>query len=61
MSHRLLRFFKNDALVDDLRWAKQMRKISKCLTTLDRNKYLIPKYSETIEPLAAYLIDHYVS
>jgi len=47
-------------LVDDMRWARQMKKIHKCLVAMDKSKYLIPKFSETIENLANYINDHFV-
>ena len=43
-----------------MRWARQMKKIHKCLVAMDKSKYLIPKFSETIENLANYINDHFV-
>ncbi|CDW77450.1 UNKNOWN [Stylonychia lemnae] len=60
MQTRLIKFFKGEQLVDDARWAKQMKKIHKCLVVMDKSKYLIPKYSETIDGLATYLHINFV-
>ena len=60
MSTRMIKFFKTSKEEDDSKWARQITKLHKYLSTMDKSKYLIPKYSETLEPLINFLKDNIV-
>ena len=60
MSTRLTQFFRQEKQVDDLVWAKRLTKICKYIAILDQTKYLIPKFSETLEPFIAFIKDFLV-
>lgn len=60
MSDRLILFYKNENEPDESKWAKQIRKIFKYLALMEKNKYLPPKYSDSIKTLSNFLKDHLV-
>jgi hypothetical protein len=40
---------------EDYKFFKHIKKIHKFLSTMDRQKYLLPKYGEALEPLSKYI------
>lgn len=37
---RVVQFYKNEPCLEEIKWCKQMRKVQKYLTVMDKNKYL---------------------
>jgi hypothetical protein len=51
MAERLLSFYNDDIKQDqELRWVKQVRKVVKAITFMDKGKLTLPKFG-SIEPL----------
>ena len=51
--------YKADLMFDELKWVKSIRKLSKYMMLMDKNKYLDPKFSDAINPLAEFLKDYF--
>jgi len=60
MATRLIAYLKG-IQTDELRWARQLRKLIKYSYAMDKNKFLPPKFSESFLPLAQVLKEHYVT
>lgn len=51
--------YKTDLMFDELKWVKSIRKLSKYMMLMDKNKYLDPKFSDAINPLAEFLKEYF--
>ena len=61
MSSRLISFYKGESINEEVKWAKQIRKLFKYMALMDKSKYLEPKFSESLESLSSFLKKHLVS
>ena len=55
---KTLATFKGDGY-NDWHFVKHMQKMFKYMVTLDKNKYLSPKFSDTLQPLYSYMQKHF--
>eukprot|EP00347_Sterkiella_histriomuscorum_P022805 403337088 len=58
LTTRLISFYKGESISEEVKWAKQIRKLYKYLALMDKTKYLEPKFSETLEPFSSFLKKH---
>ena len=55
LSARIFQVYRCNLTFDEIKWAKQLRKVSNYMILMDRNKWLEPKFSEALSPLAMFL------